>query len=345
MSKEKTIYAPTVEDVARYAGVSTATVSRCLNEPGRVREPTRQRVMDAIDALGYAPNFGARTLVLNRTNIMGAIIPTMDNAIFARGLQALQERLAEDDFTLLVSTSNYSPERELTQIRALMSRGVDGLMLIGAARDERAYQLLYQRRMPFVLAWTWKQNSPHLCVGFDNEKAGAMVAQEVIKCGHQRLAMIAGIAAGNDRAAERLGGLRRMTRKAGIPLPPEMVVEAEYSFEAGRAAFAGLIQQAQRPTAVICGNDVIAVGALSGAEQAGLNVPGDISIVGFDNIDIAQFTNPPLATVHVPHRRMGRLSAEKLLSMRRGVQIGNSERLDVEFIRRKSLAEPGSSSA
>ena len=341
MSKEKTIYAPTVEDVARIAGVSTATVSRCLNEPDRVREPTRKRVMDAVDELGYAPNFGARTLVLNRTNIMGAIIPTMDNAIFARGLQALQERLAENDFTLLVSTSNYSPERELAQIRALVSRGVDGLMLIGEARDERAYQILYQRKMPFVLAWTWKQNCPHLCVGFDNEKAGAMVAQQVIKCGHERLAMIAGITEGNDRAAERLRGVRRLAKKAGLPLPPEMVVEAEYSFEAGRDALIRLVKQVPRPTAVICGNDVIAVGALSGAKQAGLNVPSDISIVGFDNIDIAQFTNPPLATVHVPHRRMGRLAAEKLLSMRRGGHIGDSERLDVEFIRRKSLAAPG----
>lgn len=340
MSRERAIDNPTVDDVARRAGVSTATVSRCLNDPARVREPTRKRVMDAVDALGYAPNFGARTLVLNRTNIMGAIIPTMDNSIFARGLQALQERLAEDDVTLLVSTSNYSPERELAQIRALLSRGVDGLMLIGEARDERAYQLLYQRKAPFVLAWTWKRNCPHLCVGFDNEKAGAMVAREVMACGHQRLAMIAGITAGNDRAAERLKGVRRAAKKAGFPLPPDHVVEAEYSFEAARTAFMRLIALNPRPTAVICGNDVLAVGALSGAERAGLDVPGEISIVGFDDIDIAQFTSPPLTTVHVPHRRMGRISAEKLLAMRGADHSGVSERIDVEFVRRKSLAEP-----
>ncbi len=337
MSRGRTIAKPTVDDVARHAGVSTATVSRCLNEPGRVREPTRKRVMEAVNALGYAPNFGARTLVLNRTNIMGAVIPTMDNAIFARGLQALQERLTENDVTLLVSTSNYSPERELEQIRALISRGADGLMLIGEARDERAYQLLYQRRVPFVLAWTWKAGCPHICVGFDNEKAGAMVAREVMACGHRHLAMIAGITAGNDRATERLKGVRRAAKKAGCPLRPEMVIEAEYSFEAGRAALVELAARTPRPTAVICGNDVLAVGALAGAHEIGLDVAGDISIVGFDDIDIARFTSPPLTTVHVPHRRMGHTAAEKLLAMRDSAGNGLSERMDVAFVRRQSL--------
>jgi LacI family transcriptional regulator len=340
MVRPKAMNAPTVDDVARHAGVSTATVSRCLNNPARVREPTRKKVLDAVNALGYAPNFGARTLVLNRTNIMGAVIPTMDNAIFARGLQALQERLAEDDVTLLVSTSNYSPERELTQIRALISRGVDGLMLIGEARDEAAYELLYQRKMPFVLAWTWKANCPHLCIGFDNEAAGAMVAREVIGCGHERLAMIAGIGKGNDRATERLRGVRKAARRAKLPLARNMVIEAEYSFEAARAAMLRLMAATPTPTAVICGNDVLAVGALTGALELGKRVPEDVSIVGFDDIDIAKFTNPPLTTVHVPHHRMGRLAAEQLLAMRRGGGPRLSQRLDVGFVWRRSLAAP-----
>ncbi len=340
MSRDRGIDAPTVEDVARYAGVSTATVSRCLNDPVRVREPTRKRVMDAVNALGYAPNFGARALVLNRTNIMGAVIPTMDNAIFARGLQALQERLAEDDVTLLVSTSNYSPERELAQIRVLISRGVDGLMLIGEARDERTYQFLYQRKIPFVLAWTWKRNCPHVCVGFDNEEAGAMVAREVIGCGHEFIAMIAGITEGNDRAVERLAGVRRATKAAGLRLGRDCVIEVKYSFEAARDALARLIVCQPRPTAVICGNDVLAIGALAGAQEAGLRVPKDISIVGFDDIDVARFCNPPLTTVHVPHRGMGRLAGEALLAMHGNNEIRVGQELEVEFVWRKSLARP-----
>jgi LacI family transcriptional regulator len=333
---------PTLEDVARLAGVSTATVSRCINEPHRVLEATRENVMQVIDQLGYAPNFGARALVLNRTNIMGAVIPTMDNAIFSRFLQALEERLAEDRITLIVSTSNYSLERELDQIRTLMSRGVDGLILIGRERDERAYRLLDQRKMPFVLAWAWKLDCPHICVGFDNEEAGALVAQEVVKCGHQRLGMIAGITAGNDRAAERLLGVRRAAKKAGFPLMPHHVVEAKYCFESGRAAFVEMMEKKPRPTAVICGNDVLAIGALEGARKAGMHVPGDVSVVGFDDIDFARFCCPPLTTVHVPHRRMGRLAGEKLLAMRGNDFDGASQHIGVEFVWRDSLAAPAS---
>jgi LacI family transcriptional regulator, galactose operon repressor len=340
MSRERPIANPTVDDVARHAGVSTATVSRCLNEPTIVREETRQRVMEAVQALGYAPNFGARSLVLNRTNIMGAVIPTMDNAIFARGLQSLEERLADNGVTLLVATSNYSPEKELNHIKTMLARGVDGLMLIGEARDPGAYDLLYQRKMPFVLAWTWKRDCKHLCVGFDNEEAGAMVAREVMGCGHKRLAMIAGITKGNDRAAERLRGVRKASKDAGKPLLPNMVVEAEYTFKAGQVAFLELMRRTPRPTAVICGNDVIAVGALAGAHQLGLRVPADVSVVGFDDIDIARYTRPPLTTVHVPHRRMGLTAANKLLAMRETEKGHASERIEVEFMGRESLGSP-----
>jgi LacI family transcriptional regulator len=340
MSRERPIANPTVDDVARHAGVSTATVSRCLNEPTIVREETRQRVMDAVRALGYAPNFGARSLVLHRTNIMGAVIPTMDNAIFARGLQALEERLAENGVTLIVSTSNYSPEKELSQIKTLLARGVDGLMLIGEARDPGVYDLLYQRKIPFVLAWTWKRDSKHLCVGFNNEEAGAMVAREVMGCGHKRLSMIAGVTEGNDRAADRLKGVRRAAREAGVPLAPNMVVEAEYTFKAGEVAFLELMRRTPRPTAVICGNDVLAVGALAGAHQLGLRVPADVSIVGFDDIDLAKYTRPPLTTVHVPHRRMGLTAAAKLLALRDHEKGQASERIEVEFMGRESLGSP-----
>lgn len=340
MSRDRPIANPTVDDVARHAGVSTATVSRCLNEPTVVREETRQRVMDAVQALGYAPNFGARSLVLNRTNIMGAVIPTMDNAIFARGLQALEERLAEHGVTLLVATSNYSPEKEFDQIKTLLARGIDGLMLIGEARDPGVYDLLYQRKTPFVLAWTWKRHCSHLCVGFDNEEAGAMVAREVMGCGHKRLAMIAGITRGNDRAEERLNGVRRAAKEARCPMPASMIVEAEYNFKAGLVAFLELMSRTPRPTAVICGNDVIAVGALAGAHQLGMGVPADVSIIGFDDIDIARYARPPLTTVHVPHRRMGLTAATKLLAMREQEKRQTSERIDVEFMGRESLGSP-----
>jgi LacI family transcriptional regulator len=127
---------PTLRHVARRAGVSTATVSRCLNAPDRVRPETRARVEAAVAELGYTPNFGARALASKRTNTIGAIIPTMESAIFALGLQALQDELSESGVILLIATSRYDPEREARQVRALLGRGVDGLVLIGEARPE-----------------------------------------------------------------------------------------------------------------------------------------------------------------------------------------------------------------
>src|SRR6056297_1290979 len=147
--------APTLEDVARAADVSTATVSRCLNTPGKVSDDTRLRVMEAVAALGYAPNFGARAMVSRRTRTIGAIIPTMENAIFARGLQAFQEELHARGYMLLVASSAYQPKIEEEQIRALVARGADGLLLIGHDRDPAIYDYLRARSIPVLSAWVY----------------------------------------------------------------------------------------------------------------------------------------------------------------------------------------------
>ncbi len=139
---EKPRSAPTLDDVAKMADVSTATVSRCLNSPDRVVEATRKRVLSAVDALGYTPNFAARVMAAKRSFTIGAIIPTMENAIFARGLQSFQEELHQRGYTLLVSSSAYKPEIEEEQIRTLIARGADGLLLIGHDRDPKIYDFL-----------------------------------------------------------------------------------------------------------------------------------------------------------------------------------------------------------
>jgi len=329
---------PTLEDVARRAGVSTATVSRCMNLSSSVREETRRRVARVVDELGYTPHFGGRALASNRTNTIGAIIPTMENAIFARGLQALQEALAEAGVMLLVASTGYDPDRELQQVRALLARGVDGIMLIGEARRQATYDLLQTRSIPFVLAWNYRADSPHICVGFDNRASMRMLADHVIAVGHRRIAMIAGITDWNDRALDRRDGVIDAMQASGLPLAPDMIVEADYSPDAGAAAFATLIGRDPNLTAVICGNDVLAAGAQRQARKLGLATPGDISITGFDDIELASLVEPPLTTVHVPHRRMGQAVAEILLAMRDGETVGKSVKFEAEIAERGSLA-------
>lgn len=329
---------PSIKDVARLAGVSTATVSRSLNEPRKVNRATLESVREAVDRLGYTPHFGGRALASNRSNTIGALIPTMDNAIFARGLQALQETLAEAGVTLLIATSGYDPEREFEQIQKLLSRGVDGLMLIGTARPEKTYALLAQQQVPVVIAWSYDADSDHLCVGFDNCAAARALAEAVLDQGHHHIAMIAGISRGNDRAAERIRGVRQALAARDLELAPDRLIEAPYTLEDAASAMAALLDEGAAPTAVIGGNDVLAAGALIEARRRGIAVPGDLSIVGFDDIDLARVTEPPLTTMQVPHHRMGKTAADLLLAVGGGATDLANVRLEPELIRRGSLA-------
>ena len=253
--------APTLDDVARKAGVSTATVSRCLNNPDRVVEATRARVMEAVRALEYTPNFAARVMAAKRTFTIGAIIPTMDNAIFARGLQAFQEALHARGYTLLVSSSAYRPEIEEEQIKALVARGADGLLLIGHDRDAPIYEYLERQKVPALAAWSFVEDGRIPSIGFDNRAAMSALAKEVIALGHRRIAMISGISQGNDRARERIEGLKDALRESALDVDDLEIIETTYEVENGAEAFNQLMSRDTPPTAVLCGNDVLAVGA------------------------------------------------------------------------------------
>lgn len=333
---------PKLEDVARLAGVSTATVSRCLNQPNQVVESTRKRVQKAVDELGYMPNYNARSLAAKRSKIIGAVIPTMENAIFARALQVFQERLSEEDFDLLVASSSYKKDVEEKQIRSLVSRGVDGLLLIGIKRDSKIYEFLEEREIPFVVAWSFHEHlkapTSGLLVGFDNKKAMASIVQLVLDKGHRKIVMLAGIANNNDRAQARIEGFK--SKLAENQLDDTAVIECEYDIDKARKAFVGMRQTIGLPTALICANDVLAVGAVLEAQSQGLNVPNDISITGFDDIEIASIISPPLTTVHVPHRMLGMHSANTLLAK---INKGRTERdmeLETNIVERQSLGSP-----
>ncbi len=329
----------TLSDVARVANVSTATVSRCLNEPERVVPETRERVLRAVEQLGYTPNFGGRALASRRTDIVGTVIPTMDNAIFASGLQAFQEALSESGVTLIVASSGYDPRQEAEQVRSLVSHGADGIMLIGSARPQSTYDFLHSRRIPYVLTWNLGDTADHF-VGFDNVRAAEEITAKVIEFGHRKIAMIAGITSMNDRAADRVRGFRAAARRAGIDSNRLPVIEAPYIFESGAKAFEQLFIGKQRPTAIVCGNDVLAVGAISRAKALGVKIPGDVSITGFDDIDIASIIEPPLTTVHVPHRRMGAAAAQMLLRLIEGEDVDQRIEIGVEITFRETLGPP-----
>lgn len=300
-------------DVAQAAGVSTATVSRFFADPERIQPELRARVRKAVEELGYTPHGAARALASRRTNTIGAIIPTLDSAIFATVIQTLQKHLAEEGRTLLLAATNYDPEQERRQIESLVVRGVDGLLLTGEAREEETYTLLRRRGIRYVNTYVHHQGSPHTTIGFDNRRAMAGVVDLLHDLGHRRFGMVAGIADGNDRAAERIAGTRTALEAKGLALPQEKIVEMPFKMAAGREGLRRLLDQPDPPSAILCGNDILAIGVYLEAERLGLNVPGDLSITGFDDLELARELPIGLTTVHSPLEEMGEAAARYLL--------------------------------
>lgn len=328
---------PTLEDVAQKAGVSTATVSRCLNTPDRVVETTRKRVLKAVEQLGYTPNFGARVMAAKRTFTIGAIIPTMENAIFARGLQAFQEALHTRGYTLLVSSTAYDPAVEEEQIRALVARGADGLLLIGYDRDPALYKYLERQGVPVMIAWAFAPEIDQPAIGFDNRAAMTLLTRAVLAQGHRRIAVLSATLKGNDRATNRVAGVRDALRTAGLCEDSLTLIETPYGIETGEAAMTRLMQADNPPTVVMCANDVLAAGALRGAKTMGLDVPRDVSVTGFDDIELARIVTPSLTTVHVPHREMGTKAAISLIALVEGGEKPAPTELAIKVELRESL--------
>ncbi|QJF50363.1 LacI family DNA-binding transcriptional regulator [Roseobacter ponti] len=332
--------APTLEDVARLAGVSTASISRALNAPSKVAPATREKIEKAVEVLGYTPNFGGRALASGRANTVGAVIPSMANAMFANGLQAFQDVLSQAKVNLLVATTGFDPEEELAAIKSLVAHGADGLMLIGNARPDATWDFLDKRQVPHVVAWVSETRPGHLFAGFDNAGAAADAARRALAAGHRRIAMICGQTRNNDRARARRDGVIAAVAAWGDGARLTHLIEAPYMLDESGAAFATIMRQQEIPTVVLCGNDAQAAGAMAQARAMGLSLPDDMSFIGFDDIGLARVLHPALATVRVPQFDMGHRAAALLLDRIEGREDLQSVVLDTEFMDRASLAPP-----
>jgi len=329
-----------LSDVARLARVSTATVSRALTCPGKVKPATAERIRQAVQALGYVAHGAARALASRRTRTIGAVIPTLDNAIFANTVHALQKALDEAGYTLLLASHEFDAGVEARVTEALVERGVDGLVLLGATHHPSVLRMLDTHQIPYVLTWALDASGRHPCVGFDNRAAAIRIARHLIELGHREFAMISGITAGNERAAERLEGVRQALSAAGAALPPARVVEKPYTLSAGREGLREVLRAAPRPTAVICGNDVLAIGALAECRAQGLAVPRDLSLTGFDDLEMSAVVTPGLTTIHFPTADLGSVAAQHLLARLGGKAYEMRTELPVELVVRASTAPP-----
>lgn len=330
-----------LQDVARAAGVSLATASRALGSPQLVQAQTQERVRRAAEMLGYVPHGAARALASRRSRTIGAVLPTIDNPIFASATQALARELARASYTLLLASDEYDPAMSVAATRALIERGVDGLVLVGADHPPEIFHAISQAGVPYELLWTLDEGRFHHCIGFDNRAASAGCAVHLLGLGHRRFAMLTGELEHNDRARDRVAGVRDALSARNIPLPDERVVETPFSLQGGRQGLRTLWDRHGKDafTALACGNDLIAVGALMECAAQGVAVPRQLSVVGFDDIDLAAEITPRLTTVHVPSSEIGRIAAERLLARLAGKRVPRVQAIEVELVVRDSAGK------
>lgn len=324
---------PRLRDIAAAAGVSLATASRTLAQPGIVSPATRERVRAAVARLGgIVPQSGPAGVA--------AVVPTLDNAIFSRCLQEMQATLAEAGRHLLVASSDYHPDTELAVIRGLLARGVDGLILVGAQRPAEAWALLEGAGVPVVL--TWCGDTRFDAVVVDSHAAGRLAAEHLLELGHTRLGVVCGPTRFNDRQRARLAGVREALAARGLSLADWRVSEQDFTLAGGRSGCSALLSLAEPPTAIVCGIDQLAVGCLVEAQARGLSVPGVLSIVGIDNLEMAAHLSPSLTTVHVPTAQIGAAAAQRVLDRLAGRPAPRVTELPIELVVRRSSAPPTS---
>ncbi|MBO6640395.1 MAG: LacI family DNA-binding transcriptional regulator [Roseitalea sp.] len=301
-------------DVAKLARCSPATVSRVLNGNPKVGVSERERVMSAVTELGYVPNGSARALRSTRSRLAGAIIPTLNHAIYAAMVDGLESRLAESGVSLIINTSGYDNDIEFNQARLLVERGVESIVFVGANHHAKTLEMLDEKRVGYVFTYTNDPGETGAAIGFDNAKAGATGARFLHDLGHKKFAMIGGITKDNDRAQGRIDGFLSELEKLGHDRESVPVFEAPYDVESGRQAMESLMQVEDPATAVFCGSDILAAGAVKYCQAKGIDVPGKVSIMGFDNLEIAELTSPDLTTLEVPARNMGVHAADYTLA-------------------------------
>jgi LacI family transcriptional regulator len=307
----------TIRDVARVAGVSVTTAHRGLTGKGELSEDKRLRVLDAAKQLNFVPSATARALVSGRTNTIGMVVTDNASPVYAGIVRGVEEVANAAGFGLLLCNSGDSQDRALACLELLRSKQVDGVLLTPVQTDRRDVERLQEAEIPFVLLLRLFAGLDCDYVITNNEAAGHAATAHLLDLGHRRVAHIAGPEFVSS-AQGRLAGYRRALADRGVTFNPELVAHAPYTVAGGYEAARVLLDRTERPSALFAANDLQAVGVMKAARELGIEIPGELALVGGDNIELAEFLEVPLTTFHQPAREIGSLGAEILLSRLNG---------------------------
>lgn len=313
---------PTIKDVAAHAGFSIATVSRAINAPHTVNPVTLAKVREAIDALKFHPNSLGRQLRGERTRLIGVVLPTLANPVFAECLQGIDELAAAQGFRLMLMTTLYDEQRERHAIETLRAQRVEGLILTVTDADTHPLLDELDANGPlYVLMHNDTKRRPSVSV--DNHQAASDGVRMLIAHGHRRILMLAGSLSASDRARQRHAGYALAMRQAGLVPAPALEIDFNAD-ELAPSVLAHLMRGPQRPTALFCSNDLLAMVVMRGLRRARMRVPQDMSILGFDGLAVGELLAPPLASIGTPNREIGRSAWQRLMARIGGDHSGES---------------------
>lgn len=329
----------TIQDVSEMAQVSKATVSRVINEKGGVSRETIERVHSAMQALNFQPNTFAQSLATNRSNAIGVVFCQLYSSYFGRVLEGIEEVVEGAGMHVIASSGHESQDRERAAVNFLMNRRCDGMILhVETIPDEEILKLA-AGKVPLIILNRYIDELSDRLVYLDNEAGGQLATQFLIEKGHTRIACISGSQASYDGRA-RFAGYRLALEQAGLPFDQSLVLAGDFSVQGGYKTTQRLLSRNLDFTALFIGNDDMAVGAKSAIYEAGLRVPEDISLIGFDNHPFAEFLNPKLTTIDQPGLEMGRSAASLLLKSLNGGSSSNIKNVfQPQLIERDSVAD------
>ena len=301
-----------IKDVALRASVSVTTVSHVVNGTRFVSEKARERVEDAIHALGYVPSAIARSLKNNNTRTFGMVIPNNSNPYFAEIIKGVENRCFAAGYNVILCNSNDDPERQASYIRVLAEKRIDGLVLVASGSDAAVRATIGELKIPLVLLDREVSGLNCDLVEVDHVAGGMIATRHLLELGHPRVACISG-PPGLSPSSQRRAGWKQALAEAGVERREGDLARGDFTPRGGYLAMQTLLKRRPPPTAVFICNDLMAIGALAAAREAGVCVPDDLSIVGFDDIELAAYSAPPLSTVVQPKLKIGTLAAELLL--------------------------------
>ncbi len=331
----------TVKDIARVAGVSIATVSRVLNNPKLVTADKREAVLGALRSHDYIPNQFARSLISRRSWAIGLIVPTISNPVFAPTIAAIERELDAAGYALLINCCERDPAREFAQVRTLIERGIDGLLITGSEHLPDLPGLLVRYKVPYVSQDISLDLPMGPSVALDNAGALETAIDYLFERGHRRIAVLSGPVHNTPPVRDRLQSAVARIRYHGLVFPDAWcVVTDDYESHTTRAAARCLLDDARRPSAIALTGDILALGLVAESRARGFDVPRDISIVGCGDTNMGQYVDPPLTTVRMPFAEMGKIAARNLLALIAGHRTPDTVVLRHQLVVRRSVGPP-----